>query len=711
MRQAAAQLASSTAIEGGLLQAPARCEAIAQALPLLATYFSSAETWELAVQPGPSDREAQLDIEIARALRLRVLLALAEDLLAIIRSIAARPTFRYATQEDESSGLLAGRLDIPRYTQRRGGRAAPRAYPIRVVERDQATPENLLALVALEAVDRAIASAPLEILPESGPERRELQQVRGDLLRHRQLPFVNSLAFEARRRIRGLTLEQGGRLVQRRLERGDIARAEPYQQLCAWVHRFRTGQDVEFGLQRWSFYDERFDPRLFEIWSLACIANLISERFGSPDGDALAPLWDRGKKPIAVWSLPFGRIELFFQREMGTLGLPGRWQVDGSSGPLRAIPDLVIRACRPDGESSWLVLDCKLRPHSPLPRADTKSARLDLPSEEIYKLLGYFDNLISDTSPMGGLIYYTPGGNANREMTASRPQARQGIAGLLGVDPRDPKGAQEALSWVLGPIHDYLLGVDGEAERAAREAAGQACAEGLDKTEADAAYKQRLMVEVIRSYAKDHQDQLPAIQKLTASWFAPEVWDGLDPDTRRMVLSAELYGSTQLQQLDHSGPLLVLSAACERELNQRLFAPVHEMFPNEKDSQGEPAINIHSTLGGAIETMHRGRRLATLLSESADDAESRALGSIRNPDYALAAKLTGEYFEASGISLESVAALVKRLRKLNVEFRRPAAHDEVVEASSWSAGRSLMLGADGVLSQIVKTLEASPARS
>lgn len=708
MVEAAVRSVPPEPVAGGVLDEPGRREAVAQSLPLLATYFSSAETWDLNVQPGISEQQVQLDIEIAWALRLRALLALAEEFLSILQSISARPTFRYAHVAGESSGLLAGRLDIQRYTERRGRRTAPRVYPIRRVERNIATPENVLVVCALEAIVRAISSAPVERLPPAGPERREIRRVKADLLRHRQLPFVKSLVADRGRVRSGLTLEQRGRLVQRRLERGDIPRGEPYKRLLAWARKFQTGAGAVFGPTDWAFYDYRFDSRLFEIWSLARIARQLSAHFGLPDAGRLAPLWARGEEPIGAWATPVGLIELFFQREMGTVGLPGRWHVAASERPLRAIPDITIRATRSDGTSTWMLMDCKLRPHMPIPPdGASTSATLDLPSEEMYKLFGYFDHLMADSSPLGVLIYYTPGGNGSLPLVASHPQSREGSVALLGVDPADPGRADEAFAGIVSYVDRYLLGVRKEAECAAREAADQAQAEGLDQTEADAAYRQRLMVEVVRSYAKDHEDQLPAIQKLTASWFEPEIWNGLDADTRRMVLSAELYGSTQLEELDHSGPLLVLSAACERELNQRLFGPVLATFPSEKNSKGEPVVNTHATLGGAIETLHRGRRLASLLTESAEDAEARALGSIRDPNFALAAKLTGLYLQQTNQDLVAIAALVNRLRKLNLEFRRPAAHDEVVEAATWSAGRSLILGTDGILSQLLRVLDAN----
>lgn len=171
-----------------------------------------------------------------------------------------------------------------------------------------------------------------------------------------------------------------------------------------------------------------------------------------------------------------------------------------------------------------------------------------------------------------------------------------------------------------------------------------------------------------------------------------------------MVLSAELYGSQQLAELDHSGPLLVLSAACERELNRRLFSRARATFPNEQRPDGRPIIDEHATLGGAIESLHRGRRLAVAWEKNEPNPEQRVLGNVADPHHARAALLTGKFLVAEGTDLNPLKDLVKRLRKLNTSYRRLAAHDEVVEAATWAGGRGHVLGHEGLLSRIVKAL-------
>jgi hypothetical protein len=466
--------AESVTAGGAVLDAAARRLAIAASLPLLATYFASAETWDLAVQPAVSDLEGQLDVKLASAVRLRVMLALAQELLPILQTIMARPTFRYSQRAAESVGLLAGRLDVPRYVQRRSGRTAPKVYPVRVVERDRATPENVLAVSALQAISRALRAVPTHMLPSrSSPESRQLAVVRSDLRRYERMPLAIGIGAQATAAARWRTLPQQRHDVMRRIERGDVRHAAPYRRLTDWVGAFLTGAGVKPESRPWAFYDERFDSRLLEIWTLGALTACLTQRYGDPDGGSIAPLWTRHQGPVAAWSTPYGRVEMFFQRETGGIGLPGRWTIPSRNHRLRAIPDITLHVTLPDNEGSWLLLDCKLRRHQPLPGPNAQPGGpnddpgqgqgergLDLPIEEIYKLFGYFEHLLSETQPVGALVYYTPGGNGTLNFEAEGPRPRTGEAALIGVDPAHPADAMLAIC-AVGDQVGSLLGEPG----------------------------------------------------------------------------------------------------------------------------------------------------------------------------------------------------------------------------------------------------------
>jgi hypothetical protein len=81
-------------------------------------------------------------------------------------------------------------------------------------------------------------------------------------------------------------------------------------------------------------------------------------------------------------------------------------------------PDLAVIVDGPDGRSIAM-FDPKLR------------RRSTAPTEEIYKLLGYFANLQHDQPPRGAILYYGPGAPAAYALrTAGRGDIR-----ALAVDP------------------------------------------------------------------------------------------------------------------------------------------------------------------------------------------------------------------------------------------------------------------------------------
>ena len=250
------------------------------------------------------------------------------------------------------------------------------------MERDLATPENLLAVAALSALLKALRGLPARVLPSgASPERRAVDRLRAELSRVERMPLPADLRKPAQEvlRTRPLSVQRAGLL--RRIERGDLPRPAPYRRLADWVADFLTGAGPSPGGRLWAFYDERFDPRLFEIWTVTVLSSCLTARFGQPDG-GLVPLWDRDKGPIGRWSTPYGLLELFFQREVATLGVAGRWEFPSRHRRLRALPDIMVKA-QPAGEGErWFLIDCKLRRHQPIPSDPGHEA--DLPSEEIY---------------------------------------------------------------------------------------------------------------------------------------------------------------------------------------------------------------------------------------------------------------------------------------------------------------------------------------
>lgn len=61
------------------------------------------------------------------------------------------------------------------------------------------------------------------------------------------------------------------------------------------------------------------------------------------------------------------------------------------------------------------------------------------------------------------------------------------------------------------------------------------------------------------------------------------VWETLDEDVQKMLITAEYFGDQVPEGFDHSGPVLGLFAACERLVRDRLFGPASSLMGGEFD--------------------------------------------------------------------------------------------------------------------------------
>lgn len=421
-------VATEELVPPGQLSPEARTAATQAAIRLLGTYFADAPTWELEhradVSAGASD-----DDLLARALRLRVALSAARRLDALLRAIAADLSFRYRRVDDETVGMVRGRLDVQRYLRSQGKREAPRRYPVVVVDRSHATPENVLAMYATGWVLRELDVADDIVLPANAPERGELRERRLSLARTLHHPVLADARGVAETVWRSGHLEQLLDSVEARVVGGHLARPEPYGALVEWVRTFDTEALPEADDVEWSFYDERFDTKLFEIWMLDRLERALAPKLGRP---SMRPLWDRGVNPTFLWKQGLATVALHFQRALSSGSGDPVWRRVEPPAVFDGVPDITVVISTTRSGEAIAYVDAKLR------------QRDHHPTEELYKLLGYFDNTGSRAARHGAIVYYRP----------------DGVAVETFVDEH----GGHMLSVGVGPSGDYQVGFDKIAE-------------------------------------------------------------------------------------------------------------------------------------------------------------------------------------------------------------------------------------------------------
>jgi hypothetical protein len=655
---------SDTAVEdnwlddgkSGQFTAAERRAATTQALPLLATYFASGQ--DTLTHDDVLSREANDELgDLLQFVQIRVLLSAADRLEPILRGILDRPSFRYHRLREESVGVIGGRLDTIRYLRQRHERQAPRRFPVQTVARSYLLPENVLATWAALTVVNAMRRLPLLRLPVDGPERRRAERAAESLRRiARQPAFVDCVEAAESTWRSGSHLRLRDR-VRSRIRGGHVPNVGPYEALEEWVQNFDTKNiDLDPAEVEWMFYDDTFDTKLFELWSLYHLVEALSAELGEPKVTRL--LVDRGKHPIAEWAIGDIGIEIWFQAGLATVNVgEPRWTYDPRpalgdrpadetvpAGKFGGIPDIIVVVTDPGGARHAVILDPKLR------------KRPGVPGAEMYKIIGYLANLPAEHPARGGIIFHGP----NKQRSYRISDGGDGEILAVAVDPLD------SARCALGFLDLARFVITAVPTSTMTRASGPGDPGSVDSVEQWVESVQEQMVgEMATAISGDGLEH--SMKELRSNLL--DVWDRIDADTHRMLATAEWFGNEATTKMDHSGPLLGIAAGCERLLRLYLKKIGHP-----------PAAR--TTFGGMLHSF-----------------EDACLNRFEGRP--LRAALTKR-----GIDLNVLKTLISTLFKLNDRYRIPAAHADVLEETEYLQGRAAFLnGPDAALPRIVKVLD------
>lgn len=636
----------------GQFTVDARRAATEDALPMLATYFASgADT--LRSQETLS-RQAADDLgDVLELVQVRVLLAAANRLDPLVRAVLRAPSFRFQRERDESVGLVRGRLDTLRYLQRRHEISAPRRFPVQSVVRSHVLPENVLVAWAALSLAHAVRRLPLSRLPADAPERRRAERAAQSLRRATTSPVLAECVGPATSVWRTGTHLALLEHVRARIRAGHVAHPARYVSVADWVEQFEDKSvSLEGGQVEWVFYDETFDTKLFEIWCLERLIRSMTRHLGGLANGRL--LLDRRQGPIATWMVGAVHVEVFFQAGLTAIdaGAP-RWQYDPRqtdqaepTGWFGGVPDITVVVQHPGMPRTPVIVDPKLR------------QRKGVPGAEIYKIIGYFGNLGHGHPNRGAIVFHGPGAQRSYRIRDDGP----GEIRALAVDPMDSAASDRQFDdLALFVTASVPLSIVLRAHGPGPQAAPGEVEEWVDACQKQAV--QELLDQPLAAAALER-----ATKGLRSNLL--ETWGRLDPDTQRILATAEHFGGEASLGMDHSGPLLGLASACERVL--RLFV----------EGIGVPGLGS-LTFG----------RMLRLLRDAATARPSPL------------AQAVGEELDKRPVAKADLVPLIDDLFELNRDYRIPAAHADVVEEEQWLAGRaSMVVGDDAALPRLVRVL-------
>jgi len=645
---------------GGSLSPEGRKAAIAAALPLLGTYFSSGSQ-PLSSRTGISrhrdeDGASASTTALMAGLRLRAAIAAADRVSRVLGAISKRPTFRYATRSVEVIGAITGQLDVNRLATRSAVISNPPTYPVFASYRAQITPENVLAYYAGRWVLRELRESQRAAIPglNMSPEHAAAKRAASTLNRSLAHAAWSDCDASASRVRRGREEQRLVSQVQQRLRRREVPNPGPYRELVAWVQESLAGDAQALaGDIDWSFYGERFDTKLFEIWCLNQIAREVSRQLAVD-----TPSADLSQRDGAayVWSRPAGRLELHFQRAVPSIVPEARtlWHRDGGSGrevPLRGIPDIVARALRANGESRLAILDPKLRQRS------------GAPTEELYKLLGYFANHGVTDNVRGCILFHTTSRSVSPTYTYESDDGGVLLAAPLNpADPHASEGVKRVASMLLGLLEIPTL-VDDERP-----------ADSDDRVEQQVGARRR---ELLALAATLPSGTLTASKGRLEAQLGPDLWAILRPDVRTVLATAEHVGFSLAEEADYSGPILGVCGAIEMLVFDLVIDP---------------------TVSGNAQWQRYCRTLG------------QALAAVRNGIQGNPAPVYDQVrqtLEARHADVGLLSQAMPRLEELNDDYRVPAAHRRVLSRQDWLAAWGQVLrGRHALLPMLAEALRA-----
>ena len=644
---------ATTTSKSGTFSALERQTVTAQALPVLAGYFAKGIKLTSQRTIGTTNVDS-LD-QAAVFVRMRVLLAAAAELEPIIAQISKRLSFSYQRVNSESVGLIKGRLNTTEYVRRRHEVTAPRRFPIQEVRRNHDLPENVLVAAATILIIKELQSLPTALLPDNSSEAERIRLTIRSMHQTIAGPALEQARTSAHQAIEKERIDHLLDAVDRRIESRQIPNVDAYSALVQWLKNFDPASATPTaGELPWLFYDEDFDTRLFELWSLKHLLDQLQELLGPPITTRL--LLERKSEPIATWHAAGNTIEVWFQAGLKKLDVGGTiWNYTVRPEPdepspkakaLTGIPDIVVVVQKSGEARQPVIIDPKLR------------QRDSIPSNELYKILGYFSNLPAEHTRRGVIIFHTPGNPHQYDLTDD------GNGKLLatGVDPLDHERSAAAFQNLAEFVTSEI------PPSALARSQGPADPDDPNQVESwvDTCQKESLME---MKAAIDEPSLSQSLKAMRSN--LPNTWESLDEDTQRMLATAEHFGQIATAEMDHSGPILGLAASCERVLRSYV-------------DRNKIIVDDRTTLGNLLHHF----------KEACNFASTPEGSQLR------------EIFKRDAIDIDNMRKLVHELFNLNKTYRIPAAHAEVLEENAWMHGRAtVLLGPDALLPRIVKTLQ------
>lgn len=643
--------------------------------------------------------DLELDEEIKQnevELYLRIILANTKEFKTVILEIEKNISYVYSDEKRNIQGEIHGVLLVDEYIRKKTMQSMPKTYPCKIKKKTYLTPENIYLLYMIDQIVVKLEKLLMEI-SHKFKHRKKFEEIK---LLEKDIKYFTmlkskSLFSEVRISLRKIERTYGSLFpkdirnqIQQRLKKRKIRNYYNYEKIILWFNKYMNSgiTFIEKSNLNLLSYDNGFNDKLFELWILYKLKETFVDEYKLQLIES-NHLQDRFTKPIyRIASTNGNTIELYFQKGQSLFWdsqNDNKWSYIklNEKQSLRAIPDIVMKY---QGSQEVVVLiDAKNR---------IKSAGKN--SDEIYKMLGYYENFSdylkrkyghkfnynaalifrNDTEPFKELlntdsddsmlnVSVSPSPNEN----LNKDQFKELCRYLLEVC-----GNEGNTTEVIG---EYKQTVDSRKERITSifESDNDDLIEDLVHEISDENHK------VINNIftAPELQLQIDKIKEKLERDHFPHIWMKMSDDTKTVLAMAEsLFISLKdSENADYAPVCLEYCRALECTLNHVLVKPFIAMnkIPNliaRSKYYNKLSANRDLTLGEAIYLLSKcnaNNRFKT------NEFKSFIEKNIRHHNGLL-------------------GTCIDDLTKINVEFRRKSAHTSIMKYTDLVECRQRILG-------------------
>ncbi len=645
------------------------------------TYSLTSQNMDMKIDAG-SLTDSDLNIYI------RIILSNLSEFRKMLSSIEKSLSYMYKDKIQTFDGEIHGHLRVQKYLQTKTQVRYPKEYPCLIKERTSATPENIFLIFIVDYLIHLLDRFDKRLRQYGGnlylSEKNLIDEYKRILTSFERKTYFKDCLIEVRRILKEYGNEFSETLVNEikiRSLKGKIRNYQAYEQIFNWYWRYRQGSIVLDSNKTMQMirYSDDFSNRLFELWCLFSIKETFVNEFGM-NIISERNIMDVGSKSVFTLQTNTGGIvDIFYQRGASLYWsdqIEPRWKYIGNDSKqkrLVGIPDISIKY---QAETNTLVMiDLKNR---------IRSSGNN--SEEIYKMIGYFDNFrnmfqekySSDIKKQAILIFRNDISPFSERLMSEHDL----LLNTYSVSPSQKDILNvEQFKEICQCILDSQ-GIDGKTSSVYGnyQKEKEKLSEAFDESNEDERFytlsdRNHAIICNMFSFG-ELQEELPKQMELLRQNYFPHIWDEMALKTKEILAMADCLfsGMKECEGADYAPICLEYCRGMEVQLNQLIFQPFRSshdvsLLARRNRFYEKMQENREMTLGECVFFLDKCTHRAHPMTELKTFID----GFVKNPNI-------------------FYSEVVSMMRDINTNIRRLSAHTTIMTYDELVNTRQQILG-------------------